>query len=244
MENKQLPDWILDQYLLKELPSWKTREVKKILETNDSKSISKYFLYLSFALASIVLVLILFNPTEKNYHKIKDEVSSKIVQNEEFSIKSHIIKNDIKVRIKGEKTRIFIYRKTNDGFELVRNMTTSNDDDILQLAYITSVDSYGIIFSIDGRGVVTLIFPDKEVDSAKLINGKKVILSNAYKLDDAPGFERFFFIASKEYFDITKVLKKAKELAKNKGKAFKEKINLNNSMTQSSITILKKKKIK
>src|SRR5262249_16204658 len=55
---------------------------------------------------------------------------------------------------------------------------------------------YGVIASVDGAGAVTLHFPFSEdaPPQATAVARDTTTLPHAYALDDAPRFERFFFL--------------------------------------------------
>jgi hypothetical protein len=114
-------------------------------------------------------------------------------------------------RFKGDDTRLFIYKKTENGPQQVVSGSVSHEGDILQIAYV-SAKPYGVIFSIDGRGTVTLHYPSPESNSTKLCAGT-TYLPSAYQLDDAPEFERFFFIASDSPIDAGRILSRAHKAA-------------------------------
>jgi hypothetical protein len=84
----------------------------------------------------------------------------------------------------------------------------------VQLAYRVDVDSYGVIFSIDGRSAVTMHYPYGPDRSARLIPGKRVALEEAYTLDDAPDYELFFFVVSDKPLDVPAILRSAERLAR------------------------------
>ena len=58
-----------------------------------------------------------------------------------------------------------------------------------------------MIFSLDGNGKVTALLAE-ENSSVALEAGKIKLLPYAYKLDDAPHFEKFFLVVSNEAFDL------------------------------------------
>jgi hypothetical protein len=72
-----------------------------------------------------------------------------------------------------------------------------------------------------------------------LEQGPRTLLSSSYELDDAPDFERFFFITSKSGIDVQTILKSAKELAKNPKTAETAELDLPNSISQYSLLIKK-----
>jgi hypothetical protein len=115
--------------------------------------------------------------------------------------------------------------------------------DLLQLAYIAAKESHGVILSIDGNGNVTLHFPDKKNHPTSLEQDKKILLPNAIELDNAPGFERFFFITSGVEINAAEILRKAGTLANNPDRAKKDNMALPESLNQYSIIIIKGEQI-
>lgn len=144
-------------------------------------------------------------------------------------------------RLKGEeKGPLMIYRQIeNSGKELLKANDTAREGDLLQLAYNSGGRQYGVILSIDGRGVVTLHFPESESGSTKLEPRQKVLLKTAYELDDAPDFERFFFITSFKPIDVANIKTRAQQLAGNEEKRKVSPINLDKNLEQNSILIRK-----
>jgi hypothetical protein len=84
--------------------------------------------------------------------------------------------------------------------------------DRLQLSYVPGEARYGVLLSVDGRGGVTLHLP-REPGMAAPLGAGEVLLPDAYELDDAPGFERFFFVHAGTPFPVEKVLASARALA-------------------------------
>lgn len=117
------------------------------------------------------------------------------------------------VRLKGLEPQLNIYRKTGSDVELLKPNQKVASRDLLQISYQGAGKRYGTIFSIDGNGFVTLHYPDSPSLSPELTQGGEVPLDFAYQLDDAPGFERFFFVVSDSYFSVTQVLNSAATLA-------------------------------
>jgi hypothetical protein len=85
----------------------------------------------------------------------------------------------------------------------------------IQLAYMVNGERYGVIFSIDGRSMVTVHYPYGAGQSTRLASGKRTFLEEAYTLDDAPDYERFFFIIGDKPLDVEDIVVSAKELARN-----------------------------
>lgn len=85
--------------------------------------------------------------------------------------------------------------------------------DLLQLSYNAGDARYGAIVSVDGGGGAVLHFPDREAGDTRLERGL-VRLDHAFELDDAPGFERFFFVTSSTRIDAAQVMEAARRLAR------------------------------
>ena len=129
-------------------------------------------------------------------------------------------------RLKGMeiKAELSIYLKENlsqpaipadEGYKLP-DSTLLREGNTVQLAYLTPPGDvyYGVIFSIDGRSVVTLHYPYRRQQSPIMTAGKRTFLDEAYTLDDAPDFEIFFMVVSQDPLNTESVLKTAEELAK------------------------------
>jgi len=148
-------------------------------------------------------------------------------------------------RIKGiekidmSKPYILIHRKVDDTVELLENGDSARAGDLLQIAYTSVGANYGVILSLDGRGVVTLHYPESAGKDPTLSQDNRTLLSSSYELDDAPSFERFFFITSKSEIDVQEVLKSAKTLAKNIKKSKTDNLDLPDSFDQYSLLIKK-----
>ncbi len=137
------------------------------------------------------------------------------------------------------RTQLLVYRKIQDRVETLSDGEKATAGDLLQLAYVSTEDSYGMILSIDGRGAVTLHLPESKGDTTKLELSKQSLLPNAFELDDAPDFERFFFLTSDSPIDVDGVLQEAKDLAKNPAQVRQNNLDLPESYEQYSVLILK-----
>ena len=86
-----------------------------------------------------------------------------------------------------------------------------HEGDMVQLAYTTPAgEHYGVIFSVDGRFVLTTHYPHQRGQSSLLVSGRHTYLEAAYVLDDAPGFELFIMLVSTEPLDVEAVLLEAR----------------------------------
>jgi hypothetical protein len=269
MANNKIPGWILEKYLLGELPD---PELKKItnrlkydpnlraeierLKASNRDILNKYpadsmvpgilnrcnkkenyrengvfkrMLYLSPAFASLLVIFFIglqvFKPGDNSSKAIEPGVQED----------THRVKGSQEVQ---PVPHLIIHRKGNN-IEVLEKGSRAHAGDLLQLAYAAAGEAHGVICSIDGNSTVTLHFPGKKNDPTALMQRKRVLLANAYELDDAPGFERFFFITSDAEIDVEDILKRAKALANDSHRVKTDNIRLPHSFKQFSILIIK-----
>jgi hypothetical protein len=139
-------------------------------------------------------------------------------------------------------TRLLAYRAVSKGAAAIRLGPTSvaRPHDVVQLAYTTGGAKFGMIISIDGRGVVTQHLPEKQVAApAPLVATGEVRLPHSYELDDAPGFERFFFVTASQSFSPADVLAAARTLAQTPDEARAHPLPLDAPLSQQSLLLVK-----
>jgi len=267
-ENK-VPEWMLERYLLNELPRKKRRQLEKELEQNpalraeleklrvsDRQILSTYppeqvipqllkraalvkpapaarrrsrLVWIAApVLAAALFLLVILPPL--------------IQQRLDFSENSSPgdytgIKGGGPLPAKGPGLQI--YRKSSGADKIVRNGESAQAGELLQLAYIPAGQTHGIILSIDGAGAVTLHFPEKADGSTLLQSNRKVLLANAFELDRAPRFERFFFITGKEPLPTAAIMAVAGELASDPDRAMVERLDLPGRYGQVSLLVRK-----
>jgi hypothetical protein len=144
-------------------------------------------------------------------------------------------------RLKGMETGLTIYRQQAAAAELLQPYAYAQRGDLLQIGYVSVLEPYGVILSLDGRGTVTLHYPESARAIPKLQTRRKALLPKAYELDDAPAFERFFLVTSSSPFSPETVLQAARALAKNPQRAFSDDLPLNRTWRQYSLVIQKAK---
>lgn len=142
------------------------------------------------------------------------------------------------VLLKGQQAHLVIYRKLGNGYEQVRPNTFAQANDILQVRYIAAGNRFGAVFSIDGRGKITWHYPDSGNQSSELKNSGEIALPFAYQLDDAPQFERFFFVAASEPFSTNELTRELQTLVA-QGRIKEASLELPKGMAQFSILIRK-----
>jgi len=124
-----------------------------------------------------------------------------------------LAENESDTRIKGLDARMEVWKKTSVGIVQLNDLDSVGEGDEIQLRYAVPEKCYGLLFSMDGNGALTLHMGDG-VKAIELAPGKMNSLPFAYKLDDAPYFEKFFFVTSPREFaveenDIDKLLKRS-----------------------------------
>lgn len=117
-------------------------------------------------------------------------------------------------RIKGMDSRMEIWKKTEKGIVQLENLSDAREGDEIQLRYSVPQKCFGILFSMDGNGTLTMHMGN-ENKAIALEPGKMVTLPFAYKLDNAPKFEKFFLLTSQNEFELDAA--KIDELLKKEG---------------------------
>ncbi len=110
---------------------------------------------------------------------------------------------------------LFVFRRSAGAEERLKEGARVKAGDVLQLKYAARGVAHGVIFSVDGSGAVSLHFPNAPDKSTALEKGKARALSFSYELDDAPSFERFFFVTSANPLDVKGVLDSGRKLGAN-----------------------------
>jgi anti-sigma factor RsiW len=109
-------------------------------------------------------------------------------------------------RVKGLVPQLVLFRRAPSGVERLAPGSVARDHDLVQLAYQAAGRHHGVIVSVDGRGTVTRHLPATGPLAAPLKAGAPVPLPEAYELDDAPGFERFYLVTADEPFAVEDVV--------------------------------------
>jgi hypothetical protein len=115
-------------------------------------------------------------------------------------------------RIKGLEPALAIYRRSANGSEELADGDVAREGDLVRIGYRASGRPYGIILSIDGRGHVTVHLPVVGQTSVALQPGAVVLLDHAYELDEAPHWERFFFVTGTEPFEVAPIVDAARRV--------------------------------
>ncbi|OWV26480.1 hypothetical protein B7988_04740 [Fibrobacter sp. UWB1] len=104
-------------------------------------------------------------------------------------------------RIKGMQASLEVWKKTGDSAVQMVNLGDAHEGDEIQLRYRVPQKCFGMLFSMDGNGTITMHMGEGN-KAIELEPGKMTTLPFAYKLDNAPKFEKFFLLTSQNSFKI------------------------------------------
>lgn len=150
-----------------------------------------------------------------------------------------VIAPDI-TRPKSTGAEIHVYRQSGTDIEELDNLSLVANHDRLQISYSALGWPYGVIFSIDGRGAVTLHYPANESSSTMLDKHGEAEIPYGYEIDNAPDFERFFLVSSKQPIDVASLLIRARDFARDPRQALRHTIILGNECELDTLTVRKK----
>jgi hypothetical protein len=139
-------------------------------------------------------------------------------------------------RVKGT-ARLLVFRQVGDQAERLDTDAVVRAGDVIQLRYNAGGARHGMIASIDGAGGVTLHFPAAP-DAPTDIEGGTRTVPEAFALDDAPRFERFFFITANDPLDVAGTLDALRALAR-RGDAGDAVLDLPSGIHQVSLRLRK-----
>ena len=146
-------------------------------------------------------------------------------------------------RVKGSGGRgrpaLALYRRTADGSERLADGAVAHTGDLIRVGYRAGGRAYGTIVSIDGSGSVTMHLPPAGNRAAALKGDATVLLDQAYELDAAPRWERFYFIAGDTPFDVAPVVQAARDAARTHTRVPAAGLALPRGLEQSSFTLQK-----
>jgi hypothetical protein len=123
-----------------------------------------------------------------------------------------------------------VYRQGAAHVEPLPSGAPAHGGDLVQLALVPGPARYAVLLSIDGGGGVTLHFPRQPGEPTQLTGAagpqgerSEIRLPQAFRLDDAPGFERFFLLttdeAHRDSLRVADLLDRARRLAADPARA-------------------------
>jgi hypothetical protein len=141
--------------------------------------------------------------------------------------------------MRASQPRLLLHRFVAGQIEPLAEGAEVRAGDLVQASYLAAGRSHGVVLSLDGRGRVTLHFPDRPRDSTRLEPSRETPLGHAFELDDAPAFERFVFITAPEPIDTARVLTAAQALAREPDAAPGGRLALPAGLGQTSVLLRK-----
>jgi hypothetical protein len=132
-----------------------------------------------------------------------------------------------------------LYRQTAAGSETLADGAVAHTGDVIRVGYRAAGRTHGVIVSIDGRGAVTMHLPTDGDRAAALDRGATVLLDHAYELDDAPRWERFYFITGATPFSVAPVLDAARRAATTPAYVSTARLTLPAGLDQSAFSLQK-----
>lgn len=250
----RVPDLILEQYRLGELPGVEAKQVERLLkadatlrerlealERSDEELARQY-------------------PAEWLASRVRERLAARATARRPWTVGRLVLTGAVAAgaiavavavpwrspapvpegdRIKGLSPSLAVYRRTLDGTETLADGAPARAGDLLRVGYVSAGRGYGVILSIDGRGVVTLHLPPEGGRAAALRGGGTILLDTAYELDDAPRWERFYFVTGERAFDVAPVMEAARAAARQFPRSPPASLPLSRELGQSSFSILK-----
>jgi hypothetical protein len=231
---RTISDLRLEQYVLGELSEAETREVRDALEADTAvrerlEGITRSNKEILFSFPAVRMAPAIEERARESAAPVRRQpfmtllvplAAAALAVVSIVGIRAAVLRGSVvedTTRPKIGELHLIVYRKTADGAEALKNGAGVSRGDTLQIAYVAADQKYGAIFSIDGRGVVTFHLPQDYAGqsqySPELDQKGEAALPFAYELDDAPAFERFFFVFSKSRFDLRDIRKAALDLA-------------------------------
>lgn len=225
-----IPDWKLERYLTGNLPEGEMSEIRELEKTDevfarrvkmlreDNAAILRkmpferlaekmdardcgaerknnviHFGFVKFA-AAAALVLAVVSVALFSQREVVPDAGAQVMD-------VAMAVQDDGTRIKGMDARMEIWKKTGDSAVQMLNLDEAREGDEIQLRYSVPEKCFGLLFSMDGNGTVTMHMADGS-QAVALEPGKMTTLPFAYKLDNAPKFEKFFLLTSQKDFAI------------------------------------------
>jgi len=142
-------------------------------------------------------------------------------------------------RVKGLDPTLLLFRKTPEGSEPLKDGAAARAGDLIRIGYRAAGERWGVIVSVDGRGVVTQHLPRDGAQAARLSTESQALLDFAYELDDAPRWERFYFVAGSAPFDATPVIEAARAVSAPGAAGPPPALPLRMNVKQSSVLLVK-----
>lgn len=239
MKHPKVPEWKLERYVLGELPESEMQMIQNELKTDSSlkerynaiiesdKEIRDMLPPLRFEEAAVKeqqsSVLDVLSERIKEFFYIPNfqavgALGALLIA---FVLITVVTKeNSLDPQNDGIRTKsstnLRIYRNEKPESVRLDSGDVASEGDLLQIRYMAHKVTYGFIFSVDGNGLLTRHFPATGDMAEKVVQDKLTSLQESYQLDNAPYFEKFYFVTSNNSFSLNEIERSA-ELMIRKG---------------------------
>ena len=205
---------ILDKYTpeqmrIKVMEKVANKENNQTVQNNTEKSTAKkyspdFMRFIQFAAAAVILCAIMIPATIRE--------TSKSLSSEPVAVETVRVKGNADTRnFESKNPKINLYRLDEDKITSLKNGASAKSGDVIQITYNAGNKDYGVIFSVDGNGNITRHFPEDSWKAEPLHhNYNETPLDFSYELDNAPNFECFIMVTSKEQFSLDDLESKIK----------------------------------
>lgn len=203
-----------DKAILNKLPfetlSEKIAEAKDIADAARGREIAMNFKFVKLAAAAVFVMAVALVALLSQRNVVVTGTDVAYV-NGGAPAQVALIETQSDTRIKGMEARMEVWKKTPAGIVQMSDLDEAREGDEIQLRFAVPEKCFGLLFSMDGNGALTMHMGDG-AKAIELAPGKMNSLPFAYKLDNAPHFEKFFLVTSQKEFavdekDIDKLLK-------------------------------------
>lgn len=217
----KMPDWLLERYALGELPPERLAEVHARLLADPAEAER-----LAALQRSNEEILARY-PTKQVVGRLRRSVAPKVPRAlwlapvllaavALFVAVPTVVAPPVNpapedVRVKGLVPALALFRDARGAAEPIEEGALVGPGEVVQLRVQNGGRPYGVVVSIDGRGGVTVHFP-RPGGTVALPSGEHP-LPDAFQLDDAPRFERFFLVTSDAPVAVDSVVAAAQTLA-------------------------------
>ena len=251
-DRRHVPDLILEQYRLKELPADEVDRLERLLredhplaerlaalDRSDHEIARQYPAgWLAQRISDRLPTSV---PPPRRVHRIRRlALATAVAAGAVAMVLARPWGDGQGSGIKGLEPSLAVYRQTPTGSETLADGAPAHAGDVLLIGYVSAGRTYGAIVSIDGRGIVTRHLPVQGGRAATLRAGGTILLDQAYELDDAPAWERFYLVTAEHEFDVDAIIEAARRAASRDLRSPPPSLPLPGDLTQATFRIQKK----
>ena len=158
---------------------------EKNTEKSQKTSFSKFKVIIPTMAAAVIVAVLLPRMILSNNLQNSQNLSEISTKSANIRVKGAKNITNLENSRQNQKSEIRLYKKTDDGVQLLANGDSAKSGDIIQITYAPGKNNYGVIFSVDGNGNITRHFPEKSWKSERLSHEKPEIpLDFSYELDN------------------------------------------------------------